>query len=140
MNIVVFHQHQINSMEKSPESGILILGKHLVIPPAMCDPPADQAPKLLLQFPQLVLRVSVRSLSREEKSFWFVCLAAGQKWWALLASREVQLFSSLLDPPLTPSLLLNPRLQTETPSPHLGFYNVVLKSFIVGQDYVLHIC
>ena len=108
-------------MEKSPKSGILILGKYLVIPPAMCDPPADQAPKLFLQSPQLVQRVSARSLLREEKSFWFVCLAAGQKWWWLLASREVQLFSSLLDPPLTPSLLLNPLPQTETPLPHLGF-------------------
>ena len=50
----------------------------LKIPPAMCDPLADLAPKLRFQFPQLVPRVSARVLTSEKKGFWFVCLAAGQ--------------------------------------------------------------
>ena len=100
----------------------------------MCDPQADPAPKLPLQFPRLVLLlVSTRVLTSEKKGSWLV----GQ---LPPASREVRQSSASLGPPSTS--LPSPPLPIESPSPRLGFYynqNIVIlssDSFIVEKNLI----
>ena len=103
----------------------------------MCDPQADPAPKLPLQFPRLVLlRVSTRVSTSEKKGSWLV----GQ---LPPASREVRQSSASLGPPST--CLPSPPLPIESPSPHLGFYynqNIVSlasNSFIFDKNFLIDI-
>ena len=101
----------------------------------MCDPQADPAPKLPLQFPRLVLLlVSTKVSTSEKKGSWLV----GQ---LPPASREVRQFSASLGPPST--CLPSPPLPIESPSPRLGFYynqNIVTlasDSFIVEKSFFI---